>query len=703
MKKLLKICLILAALAALVAVGGFFTLKAIFTPEKIKQKVQTYVAQNFHRQVTFDEVKFNFIGLTLTNFALSEESTFEQGTFVRADQLVAKVAVGPLLKKEVRIDTLELDGLNVQIIARKDGTFNFSSLIPAEQTDATTTPQEQPAQSSDTPFVLVARQMAAHHCTFSYQDQSTGDTTTLTDLNLTVTDFNLADPFQLTLDVTTKLTQENAPAISIPLKLDATISLANLDLPQADAKLNSLQARYKNATLTLQGKAVNFENPAVSLSGTLSGVNGQTLADFAPDLAAFSMPDLHFEAEVTSQLENSTAQISHAKLSVADSALSASGTLNWQNDIAYNLSGKLSAHLAQLFKMTGQGDAFEPTGVIDGSFTATEENNFTDLSGSFVLKNLGVAFAPYTLTQLNGTVKLNTLNAISVRPLTGLLNGEKFTAAFDYKQTKNVLDLVLNLDLDKLTLASFGTGTQSEKQTATQNTSASSQTSASDNLITNFKAAIHVGEIAVPYFRSNGLDLTADLTGLTDAMTQANGNASFTFKPGAITDLNTLIGQSKWVKILFLPLTVVRKVSDTLNLGLFPSDKDNGSIAFTQAEGSYTFTNGIMNVDKTIFKSTVTTINATGNIHFPKDTMDMRATATLLTQAAPIAIKITGSPSDPKGKLDVVNTIGSVVGGLLTGKSEKGVAGEGEQAVSDTVTDAANTIKQLGNLFKKKK
>lgn len=63
MKKLLKICLILAALAALVAVGGFFTLKAIFTPEKIKQKVQTYVAQNFHRQVTFDEVKFNLSDL----------------------------------------------------------------------------------------------------------------------------------------------------------------------------------------------------------------------------------------------------------------------------------------------------------------------------------------------------------------------------------------------------------------------------------------------------------------------------------------------------------------------------------------------------------------------------------------------------------------------------------------------------------------
>ena len=543
--------------------------------------------------------------------------------------------------------------------------------------------------------------MSATRCTLSYQDETTEDTTTLNDLNLTITDFSLSSPFQLVLNLTAKLTQKNAPAISIPLKLDATVSLADFNLPQASAQLNTLQARYKNAALTLQGKASNFENPAITLSGTLSGVDGQTLADFAPDLAAFSMPDLHFEADVTTQLENSTAQINNAQLSVADSSLSASGSINWQKEIAYRLSGQLSAHLAQLFKMTGQDNSFEPTGTVNGSFTATEKNEFTDLSGTFTLKNLGISFAPYTLTQLNGTVKLNSLNAISARPLTGLLNGEKFTAGFDYKLTKNVLDLVLNLDLDKLTLTSFGSNTQ-EEQSSQQNASTSSQTSGASNLLTNFKATVNVGEISVPYFRSNGLNLTANLTGLTDTMTQANGNISFTFQPGAITDLNTLIGENKWVKILFLPLTVVRKVSDALKLGLFPQDNDGGSIAFTQAEGSYTFTNGVMNVDKTIFKSTITTLNATGNINFPKDTLDMSATATLLTQAAPIAIKITGSPAAPKGKLDVVNTIGSVVGGLLSGKSEKEVAKEGEHVVSDTVTNTANTIKQLGNLFKKK-
>ena len=120
-----------------------------------------------------------------------------------------------------------------------------------------------------------------------------------------------------------------------------------------------------------------------------------------------------------------------------------------------------------------------------------------------------------------------------------------------------------------------------------------------------------------------------------------------------------------------------------------------------------------MNLDKTVFNSSVTNISASGTADFSTEALDMKAKATLLTQAAPIAIKITGTMSNPKGKLDVVNTVTSVVGGILNGTAVKSAANGSTEAASvavHTATDAtkavvntaADAVKSIGSLFKKK-
>ena len=115
MKKLviwtLKIILVLGVLAAL----GLVVLRLMFPPEKIKQMTLDYAKNKLHREVSFDEISFNLVGVTLTNFALSEENSFAQGTFIKADRLEAKAALKPLLNKRVEISTLIIDGLDVNL------------------------------------------------------------------------------------------------------------------------------------------------------------------------------------------------------------------------------------------------------------------------------------------------------------------------------------------------------------------------------------------------------------------------------------------------------------------------------------------------------------------------------------------------------------------------------------------------------------
>ena len=469
------------------------------------------------------------------------------------------------------------------------------------------------------------------------------------------------------------------------------------------------------STLALQGTLRDFTAPDLSLQGTLSGISHTSLADLWPDLSPFSIAVLSFDTQAKLDLQNDKATFSTLKLSVQDNHLQTQGTADWGTK-TYAFTGTLQTDLSQLVQMSQS--TFQPAGKVDGSFQFSSQKEDTSLSGKFNLQEVAFAYEPFTFEKLKGTLTLSSLSHWA-GALTGLLNQQNFVGNFDYQSTANTTDITLNTTLDKLVLTQWPSQEKEEKESQKESASSadpSGQAGQTQKLL-NLKANLRIGDITVPHFRSNGLTFTAALTGLSDDMTKANGTLNFAFEPGAITELDKLLKENKFVKIILLPLSILRKVSNTLNLGLFPTEAEKGSLSFSQGEGFYTFTEGVMNVDKTVFKSSVTTINGSGTIDFPQDRIAMKATATVLTQAAPIVIKITGTPQDPKGKLDVAGTVGSVLEGLLSGKEEKAVAKEGEKDIQevakgttkdattltkDTLNDAAKTLKDLGSLFKKK-
>lgn len=709
MKKLLKILMAVLGAAIILAAAAFFTLKTKYPPEKLKQMAQDYVVQNFNRQIRFEKISFNWIGFTLTDFALSEESSFNEGTFLEAQALTAKIAVKPLLKKQIRIDALELDGLTVQLIKRADGSFNFDSLSATDTEPAAETETTTPKTETEKPLVLTANQIKASHCNLSYTDEQTRAVSAVKDLNIVLNQLDLNNPFTAHIDFTTQLSQQGQDDIDIPVTMELTTALANFDLDKAYLQINSLTADYKTARFALQGRVDDFNAPRVELSGTLNGMDYTLLTAFLPDLPPFSLPQLNVTTKIETDLANASAVIRDFSLNVQNSFLQLNGTTAWGGETAsYDLNGSAQVNLAEAVNMAGTGGEFKPQGVLASAFRATDKNDGTDINGTLTFKNASVVYDVFTLTDLNGTVTLAGLNNISSKSLTGKLNDGNFKSSFTYKNAKNAMDIFLNLNLEKLTLEKFpSSGEEENTQTANSDDIASAEQAATPTEPETFihlNGNITIGNIHIPYFRSDGLTLNAALQNISQSMKKSNGTLSFDLQQGAITNLNSFVDQNKLVKIILLPLTIVRKVSGALKLNLFQTGELE--IALSQGKGSYTFTDGVMTVDETFFNTTVSNISAAGNVNFVQDTVNMKATATLLTDAVPMVIKISGTPSDPKGKLDVVNTLGSVVGGILTGKSEKAVAKEGTEAASntvrDTVTDTAKAIKQIGGLFKKK-
>lgn len=740
MKKLLKRLLIAVVALAILAVSGLVALRIMFPPEKVKTLLTQYAQKNWNREITFDSLSLNAQGLQLNGFALSEEHTFAQGPFISAKQVIAKVALKPLLKKRIEIHTLQLNGVEINFVKRKDGTFNFASKAPDSSLKSDSLPEDTLTTQSEAGQVLVlqADRLHATDCRLVYLDQTTNNQTIVDNFNLTARQFNLSNPFDLHLDFTTKLQQENKPDIDLPLSVDGKVNLAGLDWSRAQATVENLTISYKTIILALRGTLDNFTSPNLDLQGTLNGINNAALADLFPNLSPFSLAEIALQTQTHLNLANSKVSIPFLKLTVKDNQLQTQGYVDW-NTPAYDFTGTVQTDLPQLVQMAQS--AFQPAGRVDGSFQVSSRLNDTHFSGKFNLQDVAFLYDPFTLEKLKGTLTLTSLSHWS-GALTGLLNQENFVGNFDYQTSSKATDLVINATLDKLVLTQWPSQGKAEDNTNFTTTASTPKNDAQKllNLQTNFE----IGEILVPHFQSAGLTLSAALTNLSDTMTQANGTLNFSFKPGAITELDKLVKENKFVKIILLPLSILRKVSNTLNLGLFPTEGEKGTISFSRGEGAYTFIKGVMNVDKTTFASTVTTINGSGTIDFPKDKIDMKATATLLTEKAPIVIKISGTPQNPKGKLDVGRTIGSVLEKFLSENSDatatstqsssampvdslqtdntleatsstqedsslpsatENISAQQPSSTStgeDSLTNTVQTLKDIGNLFKKK-
>lgn len=698
MKKLLKLCFKIAVVLVILGVGALITLRIMFPPEKLKAMALEYAKNNLQREITFDDVSLNLVGVTLDNFAISENTTFQNGTFAKADKLVVKIALKPLFKKRVEISTVQLDGLDVNVIKNKNGSFNFDSLIPPSDPNAA---PEQPAQTDEdsSAFVLVAEKIAASDCDISYKDLQTGITASLNDLNIEINQFDIAEPFDVKINFTTAYQDKNGPAVSVPVNIALRVFLAGLDMKNAYVTVNNISASYKTVKFQLKGGVKDFTAPQAEFSGTLSGVNNAIFADFLPNLPDFSLPVINMGVQASADLEKGTALISQAKLSVMDSAFTASGKVGWNSPSpTYSVSADLTTNLAQLVQMTDTVAGFNPGGVITGSFKATDKQDGKDVSGSVTFKDVTALYDPFTASKLNGTVVIASLDSVSCPSFTGLLNGEKFTSSFSYKNVRDVMNIVLNLDLAKLTMASFPSSGAAEDQPA-QTAAAEKTASSGPETVMNVKADVKVGPISVPYFRADGFSLNANLTGVSESMKKVNGQVSFNLQSGAITNLDSFVKENKIVKILLLPISIVRKVAGVLNIELFPAENNakKGEISFTSGVGVYTFVNGVMRVDKTTFDSKLTNLVGSGNIDFKTAALDMKVSATVLTSQTPIVIKIGGTMDNPSGKLDVVNTVGSLVGGILNYKTPGKVVSGTANLAGDVATGAVKTTGKVAN------
>lgn len=276
-----KIAYVLAAILAVLLLLVVY-LAATFNPNDYKSTVIQLVKDKKQRTLDIKgDIKLSFwpkIGADLGEITLSEHQSNQQFAAIKSAKVA--LAVLPLLKKEIVVDTVYLDGAQVNVIQHADGSFNFDDLLSKEE-------EESQQINFDVQGIKVTNTEA------SFMNEKSGAKYSVDQLNLTTGQVALKKPFDIETDFHLVA---NQPVINAK----ATINANMMADPEAkhfvvkglDAQLKGDLLDGQDVTVTAVGAvdvdaakaALDVSGLKLAMQGNFKGVERQVTLQ-APALA----------------------------------------------------------------------------------------------------------------------------------------------------------------------------------------------------------------------------------------------------------------------------------------------------------------------------------------------------------------------------------------------------------------------------------
>jgi AsmA protein len=423
MKKILKyaaFALVGLVVLVLIVVG---VIAATFNPNDYKPQVIKLVQDKKQRTLNIEgDIKLAFwpkIGADLGKISISEHKSAKE--FASVEGLKVSLALLPLLRKELIVDTIYVDGARANIVRYEDGTTNYDDLLSDDESES-----EQ--IKFDVDGIIVSNSAV------NYTDMQAGNEIQLSKFNLKTGHVALARPFDLATDFELAMTQ---PA----LKLAANIKGNFMADPEAkhfvakdlDANVQGDLAGGKDVLIKLSGdvdaKPENMELLVDSLKLAMTGnFDGAKVAVdlIAPSLVVLKDEVSGKEAKLSLSQEKGSDTIK-ANMVLADikgspKALQSSGisgdisakqgARTVQGKFSSPFSGNIEQLIFELPKLAGNLDVKDPAlpnGAMKGDFAL---KLYADVKQEQVKSDFNLAIDN---TKLNGDVAVASFSKPNIK------------------------------------------------------------------------------------------------------------------------------------------------------------------------------------------------------------------------------------------------------------------------------------------------
>lgn len=174
---------------------------ATFDPNDYKPLVVKMVQEKKQRTLNIEgDIKLAFwpkLGANLGKVSLSEHQSDKE--FASVQGLKVSLALLPLLKKQLVVDTIYIDGARVNIVRYKDGTTNFDDLLSKDE-------EESEQIKFDVDGVVIT------NTSVSYTDEQAGSRYQVSQLDLEAGHIALGEPFDMEAGFLLEATQPQVKA-----------------------------------------------------------------------------------------------------------------------------------------------------------------------------------------------------------------------------------------------------------------------------------------------------------------------------------------------------------------------------------------------------------------------------------------------------------------------------------------------------------
>ena len=418
----------LALLLALVA--GYFA--ATFNPNDYKDDIIKLVKDKKERTLHIDgDIKLSFwpkIGANLGKLSISEHQS--DTIFASVESVKVALAVMPLLKKELVVDTVYVDGAKANVVKNKDGKFNFDDLLSKDE--------EESKIKFDIDGVNVTNSEV------KYTDESTGAKYNVSKFNMESGHIALAEPVDLKTDFT--LTS-NQPETAANVNLKGNFFI---DPETKHFKVKGLDSH-------IVGDMLSGKNMDIKASGDV---------DAKPELMEFLVDDLKFVASGNFDDAKQSIDLSAPALTILkDEVTSKKVTVSFSQDKNGDV---LKANMV-LADMKGSPKALQSSGItgdlsmlqgkrtVTGTFSSPFSGNIQDLIFDIpkLAGNLDIKDPSLPNGGMKGTFNLGAHTDIKNELANSKFNltmaDTKLTGDVDVKGFKKQ-NIKFNLNADKLDL-----------------------------------------------------------------------------------------------------------------------------------------------------------------------------------------------------------------------------------------------------------
>lgn len=253
------------AVLVLIVAGLAAAVRLYLTDERVRALVVPAAEKALHRKVELGAISVGlFTGISLTDFVVKEVDG--QTDFVKTEALVLRYDFWPLLKKQVIINTIQLDRPFIRIHRDKTGAFNFDSLpMVATKKNQSAGPQQNTAPAK----AITVEEVVIREAKVTVDDE-TGTIPTLeamvsANLNLTADAAGIPTIAQGDADLATTLTIGNAtPRLTLKAAFDPDriTYQAEALLDQETIRLEGTVQDYRTTpqtTVNLAAKSLDLE------------------------------------------------------------------------------------------------------------------------------------------------------------------------------------------------------------------------------------------------------------------------------------------------------------------------------------------------------------------------------------------------------------------------------------------------------------